>query len=110
MNTKNKDITKAISFSDQIPSSSPYRPILDWYLALAAYNTGENRVKSQLMKAETRDYWSLVKSKRLYRETRNYVPFFLAASIIGKDPQKYGFYVPPKAPLQYDIVEIEKML
>ncbi len=77
----------------------------NWYLALAAYNAGSGRITRAQRLHQTSDFWQL---HSLPRETRNYIPFFLAASIIGKDPQKYGFYVPPKAPLQYDIVEIEK--
>ncbi|MCB0390578.1 MAG: LysM peptidoglycan-binding domain-containing protein [Bdellovibrionales bacterium] len=63
----------------------------DWYLALASYNTGENRVKRLVMKYETRDYWQLAKRRRLPRETRDYVPKYLAALIIAKNPIKYGF-------------------
>jgi len=82
-----------------------YEQFDNWYLALAAYNAGSGRITRAQRLHQTSDFWQL---HSLPRETRNYVPFFLAASIIGKDPQKYGFYVPPKAPLQYDIVEIEK--
>jgi membrane-bound lytic murein transglycosylase D len=77
----------------------------NWYLALAAYNAGSGRITRAQRLHQTTDFWQL---HSLPRETRNYIPFFLAASIIGKDPQKYGFSVPPKDPLQYDIVEIEK--
>ncbi|MFC1535875.1 transglycosylase SLT domain-containing protein [Candidatus Neomarinimicrobiota bacterium] len=82
-----------------------YEQFDNWYLALAAYNAGSGRITRAQRLHQTSDFWQL---HSLPRETRNYIPFFLAASIIGKDPQKYGFYVPPKAPLQYDIVEIEK--
>ncbi len=63
----------------------------DWKLALSAYNAGENRVKRQLMNAETRDYWKLVERKSLYKETREYVPKFIAATLIAKSPSKFGF-------------------
>jgi membrane-bound lytic murein transglycosylase D len=82
-----------------------YQQFDNWYLALAAYNAGSGRITRSQRLHQTSDFWQLYS---LPRETRNYVPFFLAASIIGKDPQKYGFSVPPKTPLQYDIVEIEK--
>ncbi len=82
-----------------------YERFDNWYLALAAYNAGSGRITRAQRLHQTTDFWQL---HSLPRETRNYVPFFLAASIIGKDPQKYGFSVPPKDPLQYDIVEIEK--
>ena len=82
-----------------------YEQFDNWYLALAAYNAGSGRITRAQRLHQTSDFWQL---HSLPRETRNYVPFFLAASIIGKDPQKYGFSVPPKAPLKYDVVEIEK--
>jgi len=44
----------------------------------------------------------------LPRETRNYVPFFLAAAIIGQDPEKYGFNPPGNDLWIYDVVNIEK--
>ena len=72
-----------------------------WYLAIASYNVGENRVKSLVMKNHTRDFWKLARENRLPDETSNYVPKFLAARLIAKDPEKYGFtdieYMPPLA-------------
>jgi membrane-bound lytic murein transglycosylase D len=66
-----------------------------WYLAAAAYNTGENRV-GRLMKQVTgkekgtdADYYRI--SHLLPKETREYVPMMIAAARIGKDPVKYGF-------------------
>ena len=74
----------------------------DWYLALAAYNTGENRVKRAVMREGTRDFWTLARKRRLHRETRNYVPKFLAAMLISKNPRKYGFTdVNYNEPLEY---------
>ncbi|HVK60718.1 MAG TPA: lytic transglycosylase domain-containing protein, partial [Bdellovibrionales bacterium] len=57
-----------------------------WYLAIASYNVGENRVKSLVMKNHTRDFWKLARENRLPDETTNYVPKFLAARLIAKDP------------------------
>lgn len=66
-----------------------------WYLAAAAYNTGENRV-GRIMRQVTgkergtdADYYRI--SSRLPRETRDYVPMMIAAARISKDPAKYGF-------------------
>ena len=70
-----------------------------WYLAIASYNVGENRIKNLVMRHYTRDFWQLAKDKRLPRETENYLPKFLAARLIAKHPEKYGFddvvYEPP---------------
>ena len=63
----------------------------DWYLALASYNCGEGRVRRHIRKYGTRNFWEL---KKLPRQTRNYVPTFLAAMIIAKNPTEYGFEEP----------------
>ncbi|MCB0362478.1 MAG: lytic transglycosylase domain-containing protein, partial [Bdellovibrionales bacterium] len=81
----------------------------NWYLALASYNTGENRVKRLVMKHFTRDFWELAKRRRLPRETANYVPKFIAATLIAKSPELYGFknlsYEPEFA---HESIELEK--
>lgn len=66
-----------------------------WYLAAAAYNTGEGRV-ARVMKQVTgktrgtdADYYRI--SSRLPQETRDYVPKMIAAARIGSDPTRYGF-------------------
>jgi Transglycosylase SLT domain len=66
-----------------------------WYLAAAAYNTGENRV-ARIMRQVTgsekgtdADYYRI--SKLLPKETQDYVPMMIAAARISKDPAKYGF-------------------
>ena len=69
-----------------------------WYLAAAAYNTGEGRI-SRIMRQVTgrergtdADYYRI--SSRLPRETRDYVPKMIAAARIAKEPEKYGFDEP----------------
>ena len=59
----------------------------DWSLTLAAYNGGPGRVRRAIARADTNDYWQL----DLPRETSNYVPLFMAATVIAKDPQLFGF-------------------
>ena len=80
-----------------------------WHLALAAYNAGENRVKRAVMKHYTRDFWELIKKRRsLAAETKQYVPKFIAAAMICKDPEKYGFKdLEFDDPLSYDTVELK---
>jgi membrane-bound lytic murein transglycosylase D len=63
----------------------------DWYLAMAAYNSGETRVLRSIMKHNSRDFWELAAKRGLPTETMNYIPKFLAASIIGHNPGRYGF-------------------
>jgi membrane-bound lytic murein transglycosylase D len=64
-----------------------------WHLAMAGYNAGEYRVVRAVFQGQTRDFWKLVQLKALPRETRNYIPKFLAAVEIGQNPLKYGFSI-----------------
>ncbi|VVC77189.1 Membrane-bound lytic murein transglycosylase D [Aquicella siphonis] len=63
----------------------------NWYLAIAAYNCGQERVKSAVRRAGTDSFWSLP----LPKETKYYVPRLLAVAAIVKDPKKYGVELPP---------------
>lgn len=80
-----------------------------WYLAAAAYNTGENRVERILREraggAKGADslFWTI--APHLPRETRDYVPLMLAAAHIAKEPAKYGFAeLNHQDPLAFDVV------
>jgi len=80
----------------------------DYYLALAAYNAGEGRVRRAIRRSGTKDFWKISKTSRhLRRETRNYVPAILAATMISKDPAKYGFDVEYLDRFEYDSVKVE---
>jgi membrane-bound lytic murein transglycosylase D len=77
----------------------------NWYLAMSAYNAGEARIRRAIQREDHRDYWRLIS---LPRETRNYIPSILAASIIAKNPQKYGFEIPSIEKWEYDEIIVEK--
>lgn len=79
-----------------------------WHLSMAAYNAGENRIKRAVMKHYTRDFWQLISKRRsLHPETKQYVPKFIAATMIAKNPEKYGFTdVEFDDPLSYDTVRL----
>lgn len=62
-----------------------------WYLAAAGYNAGEHRIERAIVKHDTRDFWKLRRYKTLPRETQEYVPQLIAAALIAKEPEKYGF-------------------
>lgn len=88
-----------------------YTQFGDWYLAAAAYNAGEGRVQRAIDACESNDFWHLSKRANLKGETKDYVPKFLAALMIAKEPEKYGFgpiaYDPP---LLYETVEVPEPL
>ncbi|MDO8494685.1 MAG: LysM peptidoglycan-binding domain-containing protein [Deltaproteobacteria bacterium] len=82
----------------------------DWYLAMAAYNAGEGKVRRAIRSAHSKDFWKLADSRRshLHSETRNYVPKYIAATIIAKNPRRYGFnHVIYEEPYSYDQVDVE---
>ncbi|HEX2964714.1 MAG TPA: LysM peptidoglycan-binding domain-containing protein [Syntrophorhabdaceae bacterium] len=62
-----------------------------WYLAAAGYNAGEGRIERAIVKHNTNDFWELYKYNTLPRETKNYIPQLIAAAVIAKEPEKYGF-------------------
>lgn len=62
-----------------------------WYLVAASYNMGENGLRRQIKKHQTKDYWELVRRGALPLETQEYVPKILAALMIAKAPNLYGF-------------------
>ncbi len=77
-----------------------------WELALAAYNGGPGRVSRTIKKQKTRNFWDL----NLRKQTEDYVPFYMAATIIAKNPELYGFHVNYDDPITYDEVVIKKCL
>lgn len=81
----------------------------DWYLAMAAYNAGGGRVRRAIRRSGSRNFWEISKTRHLVRETRNYVPAILAAIIVSKSPEKFGFHIEPEPPLEYDTAEVESV-
>jgi membrane-bound lytic murein transglycosylase D len=77
----------------------------DWYLALAAYNTGEGNVMKAVERTGYADFWELYRRNALLKQTRNYVPIILALAIIAKDPAKHGITFEEDDPLAYDVVK-----
>lgn len=63
----------------------------DWYLAIAAYNCGQMKVKSAIRRTGSDSFWNLP----LPKETKYYVPKLLAVAEIVKNPEKYGVQLPP---------------
>jgi membrane-bound lytic murein transglycosylase D len=76
-----------------------------WYLAAASYNAGEGKIANAVRRYKTEDFWELTKYRYLKRETKDYVPQMIAAALIAKDPEAYGFGgLEYQEPLQYDKV------
>jgi len=84
-----------------------YASFKDWHLVLAAYNVGPGRIENIVRRRGQMDYWTMAERKLLPRETINHVPSILAALIIFKNPERYGFDVVPDLPLEFDRVPME---
>ena len=79
----------------------------DWYLAMAAYDSGPGAVQRAVERTGYADFWELYKRNALPKETRNYVPIILALTLIAKDPARYGIDVEPEEPLRTDTVHLD---
>ena len=78
-----------------------------WNLAMAAYNAGEGKIMRAMKRSNADDYWDLLDTKHIRSETKEYVPRFIAASMIAANPKEFGFEeIDYHAPLSYDEVEI----
>ncbi|HYG97595.1 MAG TPA: LysM peptidoglycan-binding domain-containing protein [Terriglobales bacterium] len=85
-----------------------YAQFGDWYLAMAAYNSGPGNVQKAVQRTGYADFWELYRRGVLPGETRNYVPIILAITIMSKNPAQYGLdRVRWDKPLQYETVEVD---
>jgi membrane-bound lytic murein transglycosylase D len=79
----------------------------DWYLAMAAYNSGPGTVQAAVKRTGYADFWELYRRNVLPKETRNYVPIILAVTIMTKNPSQYGLdQVVMERPADSDTVTI----
>jgi membrane-bound lytic murein transglycosylase D len=85
-----------------------YEMFGDWNLAMAGYDAGEGKILKGLQRLGATDYWQLSSGSFLRRETRDYVPFVLAAALISKDPANYGFDVVADSPLRFEVVPVPR--
>ena len=84
-----------------------YNQFGDWYLAMAAYNSGPGTVQAAVRRTGYADFWELYRRNVLPKETRNYVPIILAVTIIAKNPSQYGLQdIAMDHPAKYDTVTI----
>lgn len=84
-----------------------YAEFGSWYLAAAAYNGGPGRVSRSIERSGTNDFWTLARRRFLRRETRDYIPKLIAAALIAKQPEHYGFFdVETAQPIAYDVVQV----
>src|SRR3981189_3077598 len=67
-----------------------YNQFGDWYLAMAAYNSGPGNVQEAVRRTGNADFWDFSSRNGLPKETKNYVPIIVAVAIMAKNRSQYG--------------------
>jgi membrane-bound lytic murein transglycosylase D len=79
-----------------------------WNLAMAAYNAGEGKILKAIRRSKADSYWDLLGTRHIKRETKEYVPRFIAAGLIATNPKDFGFEdIDYHEPLSYDEVVLD---
>ncbi len=78
----------------------------DWYLVMAAYNSGPMNVIRAIERTGYADFWDLQRLHALPKQTQNYVPIIIALALVAKDPSLYGVQVQPDKTLPADTVAL----
>ncbi len=99
-----KSTRAAVSYLNDL-----YNEFDSWYLAVAAYNAGEGKIRRAINKYNTVDFWEIAQGRYLKLETKRYVPKLIAAIMIAKEPEKYGFdNIDYESELAYETVEVPR--
>ncbi|MFQ6078602.1 MAG: lytic transglycosylase domain-containing protein, partial [Thermodesulfobacteriota bacterium] len=78
-----------------------------WYLAAAGYNAGEGKILGAIKRYKTEDFWELTRYRYLKRETKNFIPRIIAAALIAKSPEDYGFSdISYEEPIRFETVKV----
>lgn len=84
-----------------------YEQLGDWYLAIAAYNSGPGRIDQAVRRTGYADFWEFRRRRALPRETLNYVPIILATIILVNNPEEYALQdIVPDPPLTYNTIQV----
>ena len=87
--------------------SDLYQEFNDWHLAVAAYNGGPGTIRNGLKMYNVDNFWDLAGKEYLALETKRYVPKLIAALLIARNPEKFGFtHIAYAAPLHPDTITV----
>jgi len=84
-----------------------YEEFDDWYLAFAAYNAGEGKIRRAIARTGKRDFWRIARTNTIRRETKNHIPAILAATLLYKEPHKYDLNGEPEPALEYETIAVD---
>jgi len=86
-----------------------YKKFDSWHLAVAAYNAGEGRISRAMKQSDSDDFWEIAQSQYIHSETKLYVPQLIAAIMIAKEPEKYGFNdIDYDLPIEFETIEVPR--
>src|SRR6056297_1485790 len=84
----------------------------DWYLSLANYNLSPRGLRRAIRAAGgVEDYWAAY--PYLPRETRGYVPGYIAATMIAMNPEEFGFekpYTNQEYLYDFEVVDVDGLM
>ena len=86
--------------------SRQYDKFGDWALALAAYNGGSGRVSRAIKRGRSKNFWRI--RRYMPRETRNYIPAYIAATYLMEYYKEHEI-IPDYPALDYQITETVKV-
>lgn len=88
--------------------SDLYAMFDSWYLAAAAYNAGEGKIRRAIRRYKTDDFWQMSNFRYLKKETKDYIPRLIAAITIAREPEKYGFAdIEYEEPFAFDLIQVD---
>ncbi len=104
-----RDPVKATEAAAQYLSDL-YKIYKNWHLVIAAYNCGPGNVNKAIRRSGgARDYWTIY--YRLPRETRGYVPAYIAAAYVMNNYQYHNIKpIAPDFPIVTDTMHINQYL
>jgi membrane-bound lytic murein transglycosylase D len=79
----------------------------DWYLLMAAYNSGPITVTKAIERTGYADFWELQKRRVLPKQTQNYVPIIIALALVAKAPSLYGVQVDAQKPAEVEAIRLD---
>ncbi|MYD31305.1 MAG: LysM peptidoglycan-binding domain-containing protein [Nitrospira sp. SB0661_bin_20] len=79
-----------------------------WPLALASYNAGPGKISRAMKKTGSRDFWTIARTRYIRRETKQYVPRFMAAMIIATRPSLFGFRADFQPVHEYEEIHVDR--
>jgi len=81
-----------------------------WPLALASYNAGPGKISRAIAKTGSRDFWTIARTRYIRRETKQYVPRFMAAMIIATRPSLFGFHADFQPVHEYEEIHLKRSI